>query len=528
MGVQSLTKFVRTKQLGLVHSIEELRGQALIMDGNSLIYALSVDLDWRFGGELAALRNLVSKLCSNLESCGISMTVFIDGSKSELKRSTLDVRQSKRLDAITHAYKKKTNDIHIDYLDSDRPDSNILPATAMSVFIDELLKNRCKVGIVQGEADGVLCSNASQVGGLVCSNDSDCLIYKSPGLIFIDDLLKVNLMDPNEILQVYTRAALAKCFGFEFSPTWMPIFAVLCGNDCTRSMIDPVISHISREIKYGYFIVKIATFIINAHGNLKKIVRNLISQGVVTEEHAKIITQGARLYTENAIPFQMLTSMRTDYLHTMFTAPARAVNSGICYLPVIPHDMRTCKFNIWSKTADIRKILYSILGCKPQILEYVPGRTQAVQIHVNQDAGMFFSKLNKKTVQTRLKEIDSWIFGSFPHAAWYRKWKRHRIFSLAIAFCGYILENNADWEKFQCRLKHIYGKGKSQPKGTDTSVSSSYYALFQVSVMHMNLLMGALDMYAHAPPFLEFKDGTSLHSQSLSDVFAPKLLVAGY
>lgn len=515
MGVQSLTRFVQTKQTGVRMNINRLQGKVFYMDGNSLLYALSVTLDWRCGGELRTLRRRVADLCQRLHGHGISCHVYIDGSKTDLKQDTIRLRQQRRLQAMIAEY------VQINQkgkADNDNPlSSTILPPTAMTVFIDELLKHDTKIFIVQGEADGVLCREAKRGGGFVCSDDSDCLIYDSSGMIFLRELLR------SDEVHCYYRSDVAYSLDQQFRPEWMPIFATLCGNDYTRFFSDPIIRHITSQVRYGYFLVKIARYIIQHDGSLDTMFGDLLSVGAVTLQQVETMGRSIATYMSSVVgSIQNIKSLEQQYLYCMFSPAIRAISTGYCYLPIVPHDESCRDESIWKLTQKIREKIKALLPCDTPLVDVIPRLTstdETIESHAPEPTSplidtTFLTRFHRATSKQQLRLMHWLIFNEEPNEAtgnWYDKWKRNRMFALICNMCRKLLGDDADWIAFEQRIQHAC-KGKRPRHGTALSVSfvSWHYALFQIVAMHLNLLSGILGMYDRLPPFLDYTDGSTI------------------
>lgn len=493
MGVQCLTKFVKTRAIGKRRFLTDFAHTTFFIDGHSLLYALATNLDWRFGGELETIKLKIYNFCQKLKYHNIQISVYIDGEKNNFKKVTNELRQSKRLLAISSAYGKKECDTN-----------TILPPTAMNVFINTLLKINCNVKIVHGEADGVLCYDAYINNGTVCSDDSDCLIYECPQMIFITDLLQCD----NTVL-IYNRTHLAYSLGYNFKLSWLPIFGTLCGNDFTRDFSDPIISHIVQHIKYGYFIMKIAKYIIQNNGNVNSIIDTLFNNQVITKEQSQIMLRSINMYETSGtnIPVKTIYSIQDDYLYTMFLTLVKSTFTRKCYLPIVPHDINDCPFNIWSKTVYLRQLVYSLLYNKNgTVTEYFQNNNKQFTVKYNEDIPAFY-QLN---TQRKLQQLSQWVLNT-PDSIWYKKRKKNRMYKLACLVCSHILENNQNWKVFEHRMDILLSKAK-QNKTSELTMSaiSNYYGLFQVVTMHLNLLSGILGLYNHLPPFLDFGNGSYL------------------
>lgn len=522
MGVQSLTKFVQTKRTGVQTSIERMRGRTFYIDGNSLLYALSMTLDWRYGGELQTLRKRVNELCSRLRSYDISYHVYIDGSKTDLKQDTIRIRQQRRLESMIAAYVQNNNkDTKFRVTDNNALGNTILPPTAMTVFIDELLKHNAKIFIVQGEADGILCHNAKMMNGIVCSDDSDCLVYDGPGMIFIRELLSSNN------ICCYYRHNVACTLNQHFLPEWMPIFATLCGNDYTRRFSDPMIQHISSKIRYGYFLVKIARYIIQYNGSLDSIFGDLLSVGAVTLQQVQTMGKSIAIYNSPMIvSVQNISSLEQQYLYCMFSPAIRAVSTGYCYLPIVPHDASCRNESIWELTQKIRQKIKALLPCDTPLIDVIPKlyNTSATKYETqkaNMDQSVtidtsFLARFHKATSKEQLRLMHWLIFNKEPNDStghWYGKWKRNRMFTLICHMCRHLLADDMQWLKFEKQIHQVLkGKNVQQPSDLNMSSVSWCYALFQVVAMHLNLLSGILGMYDRLPPFLNYTDGSTIIS----------------
>ena len=70
MGISSFTKFLRHKNTAILKFLCHLKSQYFFIDGHSLLYALSEDLDWRCGGELQTLRQRTLSFCKKFQNQG--------------------------------------------------------------------------------------------------------------------------------------------------------------------------------------------------------------------------------------------------------------------------------------------------------------------------------------------------------------------------------------------------------------------------------------------------------------------------
>lgn len=493
MGVQCLTKFVKNRDIGKRKYLSDFAHTTFFIDGHSLLYALATNLDWRYGGELETIKLKIYNFCRKMKYHNIQISIYIDGEKNNFKKVTNDLRQSKRLLAISNAYSKKECDAN-----------TILPPTAMNVFINTLLEMNCNIKIVHGEADGILCYDAYINNGTVCSDDSDCLIYECPQMIFITDLL-----NSNNIVMVYNRTLLAYSFGYNFKSSWLPIFGTLCGNDFTRNFIDPIISYIVQHIRYGYFIMKIAKYIIHNNGNINNIIDTLINNHVITKEQSRIMLRSVNMYEASCtnVPVKTIFSIQDDYLYTMFPPLVKSTFTGTCYLPIVPHDINDCPFNIWSKTMYLRQLVYSLLYNKNStVMEYFQNNNKECAIRCNENIHTFY----QLSTQQKLHQLGKWVL-STSDSIWYKKRKKNRMYRLACLVCYHILEKNHNWKVFEQRMNILLSKSK-QNKTNELTMSaiSNFYGLFQVVTMHLNLLSGILGLYEHLPPFMNFGNGSYL------------------
>lgn len=543
MGVQSVTKFISKKRSGRFYSLAELGSRPFYIDGHSLLYALSLNLDWRCGGQLQELRNRVTYFCNGLRHFGVRhFMVYMDGSKSNLKRDTLNVRLEKRLELLRDVFSNKR----------EVGSGTILPPTSLPVFVDTLLKNGANVYVVAGEADGILCRDARKNNGIVCTDDSDCFIYENRGVILLRDLLNLSADDPNPSLYVYDRTMIARSILPDFHLHWLPIFAVLCGNDHTRPKSPIVIDYISRKVPYGYFLIRIAKYIAHFDGNLKDILQDLLDNKVLNEEETQLFAESVRGYKEvnnEDVTVRQLTSMEDDFLYTMFPTPVKATMTGRCYLGVTPYDIENCTFDIWQITAPIRRLIYKLLSPEHEsIVEFRPSGQTSVDCDLPLKSKANFSEsprspltetsLLDNKIARRIKEtknlilpqllfgakksqkldlLHTLLFDAEAPIRWKRKWKKTRSFALACAYCRSSLDtkNKASWDTFETRLESIL-KGKSQHKNKlEDSQVSQYYVLFQLVSQHLNLLSGILDIYDVLPPFLDFVNGSSLKNKNL-------------
>ena len=514
MGISSFTKFLRHKNTAILKFLCHLKSQYFFIDGHSLLYALSEDLDWRCGGELQTLRQRTLSFCKKFQNQEINIHVYIDGTKSNLKQPTLVLRSEKRLNALKEAFATGFEDIVHKH--------TVLPPTAMTVFLDTLLSQNVKIVAVQGEADGVLCYDSYQCGGIVCTNDSDCFIYPNHGVILLSDLLSSGITVP-----YYSQKQIVLALNDTFKVEWLPIFAVLCGNDYTRSFIDPVIKYIVSCYRYGYFMKKIAIFICKHRGDIASINNELQRVGVIDAKVAGIFKKCVNMYGNDgvcSVASAQINSMRENFLYTMFYPPVQAIISGKCKFPVVPYDKYTCTFDPWDKTLKLRKIIYHLLSldldCTIEEIPYgyfEPSRN----VSYNLDAFKHIFETPKQT--TRLDLLHVIVFGHSDGTisnAWQRKRKTTRILELACQYCAHCLKTKTvpkSWRKFENRLKKVFKsiddpspKMEKYSSRMNISLISQYYSLFQIVTLHLNLLIGIMDLYDRLPPLLNFSDGHAL------------------
>lgn len=520
MGIQSFTKFLRRQGAGRSHRIGDLMHRTFYIDGHGLMYALANGIDWRCGGELQTYRSHLKRFAIECRMRNLKVKIYVDGLKNPLKQATLDWRTSRRLALVRRTFSG-----------FEAPKETLLPPMTLSIFFDTLLESGIPVVIVHGEADSAFCRAALLDNGIVCSDDSDCFIYPTRGVVLLRDFLKFR-----DNIDVYERARVARALLPGFKEDWLKLFAVLSGNDYTKHRADDVIRHISSVIQYGYFLVKVAKFVAQYGGDVNTVTKELTRVAILSEEDAKLFIRCNAIYDYDDIhaKTKCIRSMCLDYQCTMFMSPGRAMRKGRCYLPVLPYDQDAYP-DVWILTRSLRRLCYRALDgqARKSITEvYCDGTEFAV------DCGGAISPILTASRRERLHQLHTLLCLPAGLAKWTRRWRIRRMPALANIVCHQILSQFTEsyfvekWATFERVLaRDASTRPPFMAVTSASSLTAFLYVLFQVVVQHLNLLSGIFGTYDCLPPYLALPDGSSLqtfHKGNLdSDLFAPPQQVCG-
>ncbi|ORY43523.1 hypothetical protein LY90DRAFT_671705 [Neocallimastix californiae] len=277
-------------------TINEKNKISLIIDANSFYFYFASKINWlacdysnfieylkfyiRIFLSIKDIKNIFFVLDGIEPFNKINSGTSLKRTKSKDKRIFNKIRHN----LINNNIRKSIDDKIIAYNPFYPPPLCILIYMIELRKISKNLKNYrfpVNLRIVQAEyeADVIVAKYARKYNGFIIGNDSDYLIYESPGYIPLDsinlpDIKKVDY-PCNEKWKI--NATLWKnkslCYILGFSSLYMPIFATLCGNDYIDSFKVPMefVKEYTKTLINYYIIDNIE----NEKCNVKTIIRNI-------------------------------------------------------------------------------------------------------------------------------------------------------------------------------------------------------------------------------------------------------------
>ncbi|XP_006846699.1 PREDICTED: protein asteroid homolog 1 [Chrysochloris asiatica] len=226
MGIRGLTSFLEDHHNEFFIDLK-LRDTKMIIDGYALFYWLSFksELELRYGGDYDSFTHVVEDFFESLFACNICPYVVLDGGCdiSDKKFTTLKDRAQDRIQQA-HSLSVGRNGC-------------VCPLLTREVFIQVLIK--MQVCFVQSfsEADQELMTLANHWNCPALSSDSDfCIFDLKAGFCPLNGFQWKNVTTIKGTQNYYIPATCfsidAFCRHFNIRKDLLPLFAVLCGNDC--------------------------------------------------------------------------------------------------------------------------------------------------------------------------------------------------------------------------------------------------------------------------------------------------------
>jgi len=176
MGVKHLLSYLTNNGLleTIVHTPDTPSLDGVVIDGLAFGYHLLEQIPSIpvAGGEYAAFARASDAFFKNLKDMEVPCVVIIDGCSGAEKIPTQVARESARVDYYHQA------------LNASRvgdPPGAMAPIMMKQALAQTLLENGIEFWVSDEEADAAIAHEANDRGWLVLSNDSDFVIFESPG-----------------------------------------------------------------------------------------------------------------------------------------------------------------------------------------------------------------------------------------------------------------------------------------------------------------------------------------------------------
>ncbi|BGP26640.1 asteroid-like protein [Rhodotorula toruloides] len=241
MGVQSLTTYVRKKNLGVYETHPNPQDTSpipLIVDGLAFAYHIGL-VDTFEGGGYSKIKANVRKYVEYWRICGLEPAFVWDGPFDASKLPTVIHRSTQSLQRSLK-WMNLPDYLRADYANAQKA-TRLPPLTHMSISA-ELEALGVPSHCAEEEADSPTAELANRKNGFVLSNDSDYFIYPTQcrGYVPLNTveygpfneprLEKVPPNTPARVrFRVFQPATIAR--SFSVPPAFLPILAALIGND---------------------------------------------------------------------------------------------------------------------------------------------------------------------------------------------------------------------------------------------------------------------------------------------------------
>mmetsp|Transcript_52028 Transcript_52028/g.118656 ORF Transcript_52028/g.118656 Transcript_52028/m.118656 type:complete len:760 (+) Transcript_52028:30-2309(+) len=208
----------------------------LVIDGYALLYHLyfSTNFNCVCGGQYAEFAEHCRAYIVNLQKCGFSLLVVMDGTVNAAKEATLMTREN---DLIKTVRQLTTAEKHVG--------KKTLPPLARYAMVDVLHELNIKVALADQEADGVVAAMAKANGCCAVSKDSDLFIMDLPaGYIPVDNLELAR--NGSVTAKRFNRAKFCAEMGIHAG--MLPLLASAVGNDyVSQGLLRPFHASLGEE-----------------------------------------------------------------------------------------------------------------------------------------------------------------------------------------------------------------------------------------------------------------------------------------
>ncbi|CAH0387917.1 unnamed protein product [Bemisia tabaci] len=201
--------------------------QELVINGDSIVYLLSENLDWACGGQFKLYLEKLERFVGTLYDKGIMPVFFFSGGPVSSRIEYRLRKFEERRKHIVHIFERMCQDKERDQklLDWDIIPPTMKPLTPF--FLKHQLSKKCQVNISLENVDAEINLYARTNRCLaIMSDDTDNIIFPASCIYLSANKLNVSKMTT----VAYNRHAIAVHIGLK-SVDQLPLFATLVGNE---------------------------------------------------------------------------------------------------------------------------------------------------------------------------------------------------------------------------------------------------------------------------------------------------------